>query len=65
MSSTVDYSQTDIAVQVLRARRAARELARLSAEQRNQVLLAATDRLQAREAEILKANREDCEALEQ
>jgi glutamate-5-semialdehyde dehydrogenase len=65
MSSPVDYSQTDIAVQVLRARRAARELARLSATQRNQVLLAAADRLQAREAEILKANREDCEALEQ
>ena len=65
MSSAPDYSQTDVAVQVLRARRAARELARLSAEQRNQVLLAAADRLLAREAEILKANREDCEALEQ
>jgi glutamate-5-semialdehyde dehydrogenase len=65
MSSAADYSQTDIAVQVLRARRAARELARFSAAQRNQVLLAAADRLQAREAEILKANREDCEALEQ
>lgn len=65
MSSPIDYSQTDVAVQVLRARRAARELARLSAEQRNQVLLAAAGRLQAREAEILKANREDCEALEQ
>jgi len=64
MSSAADYSQTDVAVQVLRARRAARELARLSAEQRNQILLAAADRLQAREAEILKANREDCEALE-
>jgi glutamate-5-semialdehyde dehydrogenase len=64
MSSTADYSQTDVAVQVLRARRAARELARLSAGQRNQILLAAADRLQAREAEILKANREDCESLE-
>jgi glutamate-5-semialdehyde dehydrogenase len=64
MSSAADYSQTDIAVQVLRARRAARELARLSAEQRNQILLAAADRLQAREADILKANREDCESLE-
>jgi glutamate-5-semialdehyde dehydrogenase len=64
MSSAADYSETDIAVQVLRARRAARELARLSAEQRNQVLLAAAGRLQAREAEILKANREDCESLE-
>jgi glutamate-5-semialdehyde dehydrogenase len=65
MSSAADYSQTDIAVQVQRARRAARELARLSAEQRNQILLAAADMLQAREAEILKANREDCESLEQ
>jgi glutamate-5-semialdehyde dehydrogenase len=64
MSSAADYSQTDVAIQVLRARRAARELARLSAEQRNQILLAAADRLQAREAEILKANREDCESLE-
>src|SRR6478609_8302222 len=64
MSSATDYSQTDIAVQVLRARRAARELARLSAAQRNQILLAAADMLQAREAEILKANREDCESLE-
>ena len=65
MSSPVDYSLTDVAVQVVRARRAARELARLSAEQRNQVLLDAAGRLQAREAEILKANRDDCEALEQ
>lgn len=65
MSSAPDYSQTDIAVQVQRARRGARELARLSAEQRNQILLVAADLLQAREAEILKANREDCEALEQ
>jgi glutamate-5-semialdehyde dehydrogenase len=64
MSSAADYSQTDIAVQVLRARRAARELARLSAEQRNQILLAAADMLQAREAETLIANREDCESLE-
>jgi len=64
MSSAADYSQTDIAVQVQRARRASRELARLSAEQRNQILLAAADRLQAREAEILQANREDCESLE-
>jgi glutamate-5-semialdehyde dehydrogenase len=64
MSSAADYSQTDIAVQVQRARHAARELARLCANQRNQILLAAADRLQAREAEILKANREDCESLE-
>jgi len=65
MSSAADYSQTDVAVQVQRARRAARELARLSAEQRSQILLTAADQMQAREAEILKANREDCESLEQ
>lgn len=65
MSSAADYSQADIAVQVLRTRRAARELARFSAGQRNQILLAAADLLQTREAEILKANREDCESLEQ
>jgi glutamate-5-semialdehyde dehydrogenase len=53
-----------IAAQVQAARRAARELARLSAEQRNQVLLAAADMLEAREAEILKANQQDCETLE-
>lgn len=64
MSSVADYSQTDVAVQVQRARRAARELARLSAEQRNQILLAAAGLLEKREAEILKANREDCESLE-
>lgn len=64
MSSAADYSQTDIAVQVQRARRAPRELARLSADQRNQILLTAAELLEKCEAEILKANREDCESLE-
>jgi len=64
MPSAADSSQTDIAIQVQRARRAARELARLSAEQRNQIFLAAAELLEKREAEILKANREDCESLE-
>jgi glutamate-5-semialdehyde dehydrogenase len=53
-----------IAAQVQAARRAARELARLSPDQRNQILLAAADLLEKHEAQILKANREDCEALE-
>ena len=53
-----------IAAQVQAARRAARELARLSANQRNQILLVAADLLEKREAEILKANREDCDSLE-
>jgi glutamate-5-semialdehyde dehydrogenase len=64
MSSAADYSQSDIAAQVQRVRRASRELAHLSAAHRNQVLLSAADRLQACEAEILKANREDCESFE-
>jgi glutamate-5-semialdehyde dehydrogenase len=53
-----------LAVQVQQTRRAARELARLSTVQRNQILLAAADLLEKREAEILKANREDCASLE-
>jgi glutamate-5-semialdehyde dehydrogenase len=53
-----------VAAHVQLTRRAARELARLSSAQRNQILFAAADRLEAREAEILKANQQDCEALE-
>lgn len=53
-----------IAIQVQAARRAARELARLSTDQRNKILLAAADMLEAHEAEILTANCEDCESLE-
>jgi glutamate-5-semialdehyde dehydrogenase len=65
MSSAVEFKNPQsIAAQVQATRRAARELARLSADQRNQILLAAADGLEAREAEILKANREDCESLE-
>lgn len=65
MSGAAELNKSDsIAAQVQATRRAARELARLSADQRNQILLAAADALEAREAEILKANREDCESLE-
>jgi len=53
-----------MAAQVQQTRRAARELARLSTDQRNQILMAAADRLEARAAEILKANLEDCASLE-
>jgi glutamate-5-semialdehyde dehydrogenase len=64
MSSATELRSPDpIAAQVQATRAAARELARLSAEQRNLILLAAADGLEAREAEILKANREDCESL--
>src|SRR5258707_5354270 len=52
-----------VSVQVQRTRRAARELARLSTAQRNQILMAAANRCEARAAEILKANQQDCEFL--
>ena len=65
MSSAAESKNPEsIAAQVQAARRAARELARLSTEQRNQILLAAADMLEDREAEILKANQQDCETLE-
>jgi glutamate-5-semialdehyde dehydrogenase len=65
MSSAVEFKNPDsLAAQVQATRRAARELARLSADQRNKILLAAADGLASREAEILRANREDCESLE-
>ncbi len=54
-----------IAAQVKLTRTASRTLARLSAEQRNNILLAAADLLEAREAEILNANQQDCKSLEQ
>jgi glutamate-5-semialdehyde dehydrogenase len=53
-----------IAAQVQRARRAARTLARLSAGERSQILLSAAGLLEARADEILKANQQDCAALE-
>jgi glutamate-5-semialdehyde dehydrogenase len=53
-----------VADQVQRTRVASRTLARLSAEQRNNILLKAADLLEAREAEILSANQQDCAALE-
>src|SRR6478672_12909012 len=66
MSSAAESKNPEsIATQVQAARRAARELARLSADQRNQILLTAADLLEKREADILKANQQDCESLEQ
>lgn len=65
MSSAAESKNPEsISVQVQAARRAVRELARLSTDQRNQILLAAADMIEAREAEILKANQHDCVALE-
>ena len=66
MSSAAESKNPEsIAAQVQAARRAARELARLSADQRNQILLTAADLLEKHEADILKANQQDCESLEQ
>src|SRR5579864_5089907 len=66
MSSAAESKHSEsIAAQVHAARRAARELARLSTDQRNQILLAAADLLENHEADILKANQQDCESLEQ
>jgi glutamate-5-semialdehyde dehydrogenase len=66
MSSAAESKDPEsIAAQVRATRRAARELARLSADQRNQILLTAADLLGKHEAEILKANQQDCESLKQ
>jgi glutamate-5-semialdehyde dehydrogenase len=54
----------DIVAQVQRTRRAARVLARLSADARNHILLAAADLLENRADEILNANLQDCASLE-
>jgi glutamate-5-semialdehyde dehydrogenase len=65
MSKTAETRTFEpLATQVQRTRRAARELARLSAAQRNRILLAAADILEARETEILKANHADVTSLE-
>jgi len=65
MSSAAESKNPEsISAQVQAARRAAREMARLSIDQRNRILLAAADMIEAREAEILKANQEDCKSLE-
>ncbi|HEV7674963.1 MAG TPA: glutamate-5-semialdehyde dehydrogenase [Candidatus Angelobacter sp.] len=65
MSSAAEFKTPEsIAAQVQATRRTARELARLSADQRNQILLAAADGLEEREAELLNANQEDCDSLE-
>jgi glutamate-5-semialdehyde dehydrogenase len=63
-SAAESKNPESISVQVQSARRAARELARLSTDDRNQILLTAADLLEARETEILKANQQDYESLE-
>ncbi|HEY2497716.1 MAG TPA: glutamate-5-semialdehyde dehydrogenase [Candidatus Angelobacter sp.] len=62
--TSVAKASDNLAAQVQNARRAARALARISAAQRNQILLVAADGLEARGNEILQANCADCESLE-
>ena len=65
MSKTAEAKAFEaVAAQVQRTRAASRTLARLSAVQRNTILLAAADHLEARAAEILSANQQDCQSLE-
>ena len=52
-----------VQAQVAKTRRAARALARLSGDDRNRLLLAAADEIEARSADILAANQRDCDAL--
>jgi glutamate-5-semialdehyde dehydrogenase len=63
MASRTKIPPASLKQQVMNTRRAARSLARLSGEDRNRILLAAADRIEGRRAEILVANREDCEIL--
>jgi glutamate-5-semialdehyde dehydrogenase len=63
MASRTEISDAPLKEQVLNTRRAARALARLSGEERNRILHTSADLLEARSAEILSANREDCEIM--
>ncbi len=51
----------DLKALIQATRRAARNLGRLSAAQRNQILLSAADAIKQRADEILKANQTDCD----
>jgi glutamate-5-semialdehyde dehydrogenase len=65
MSSRADLkTPATVAEQVQLTRRAARELAHLSGAERNRILLTAADLLEARAAEVLQANQEDCRRLD-
>jgi glutamate-5-semialdehyde dehydrogenase len=58
-------SESSVALVAQRARAAARALARLSAESRNEVLRAAAKALEQNSEKILEANERDCRAAEQ
>lgn len=63
MRARAEHSPAMLKQQVQNTRRSARGLARLSGEQRNGILVRAAERIEARSAEILAANRIDCETL--
>jgi glutamate-5-semialdehyde dehydrogenase len=63
MASSNEISPASLKEQVMNTRRAARALARLAGEERNRILLSVADGIESRTAEILSANREDCEIL--
>src|SRR5579864_7419834 len=65
MHKTAEAKTLDaVAAQIQSTRKAARTLSRLATDGRNQILLAAADLLEARAAEILRANQQDCTTLE-
>jgi glutamate-5-semialdehyde dehydrogenase len=62
MNSAISQEQTSVSGLAQRARLAARVLATLTETQRNQILHAAADAIEARREEILAANEKDCAA---
>src|SRR5690348_10836737 len=63
MPAKTEVSGASLKEQVRNTRRAARALARLSAQERNRILQTAANGIEARSSEILAANSEDCEIL--
>ena len=60
-----EQSESSVAQIARRARVAARSLARLSADFRNEILLAAAKAIEDNRERILAANEEDCRAAEE
>ncbi len=63
MSKAVMQAGSDAATLVRQTRRAARHLAGMSGDARNELLRAAADAIESRTADIVTANEEDCMAL--
>jgi glutamate-5-semialdehyde dehydrogenase len=64
LTTSIDTGAESVASTTHRARAASRELPKLSAKQRNDVLLAAAKAIEQSAAKILKANAADCRAAE-